>query len=352
MDERYRAILHTLLRQVGGRPGAATVTPLSGDGSDRPFFRLAMGGQSYLAALSSPTLAQGRAEAHAAYRIGRHLHQAGLPVPTIHAYDEASGAILFQDLGDRLLFHAFHDSDAGAWLDLYRQAVTTLADFQLRGREGFRTEWCWDTPRYDTELMLGRESHYFAREFCANFVGLPSLPAGLAEEFVTLAERNAQVPADYLIHRDYQSRNLMVKAGELTVIDFQGARLGPLAYDLASLLNDPYVTLAESHKRELLQVYLQRLGQYISLDQQGFMEEYHHIALQRNLQVLGAYSFLDKARGKAFFRQYITPALERLVRLLTTTLAGHYPVLQGLVAQIAAGWQGVAHYRPRLGDPS
>ena len=346
-DEIQLAPMQRLLQQAGFRPISAgfgqgrssawdRLTPLSGDGSDRLFFRLVLGEKSYLAVFPSPTLAKAQAEAHATYRIANHLRQAGVPVPAIYAYDQESGAILFEDLGDRLLFHEFQAGDEAAVCDLYRQALVILADFQLGARTGFRPEWCWDTPHYDRELMISRESNYFAGEFCSRFIGLSCLPTGLSEEFSALADRISQCPATYLIHRDYQSRNLMVVQGRLRVIDFQGARFGPLAYDLASLLNDPYVTLADACKRQLREYYLQRVGGYISLDPAQFEVEYQHIALQRNLQVLGAYAFLVQERGKEFFRPYIAPALKSLLTLLADSLAVDYPVLYELVGQIAA----------------
>lgn len=336
MDERQLAAIERLLRQAECGSSWDTLTPLAGDGSDRPFFRLVLGENSYLAVFPSPTVARAEAEAHSTYLIGSHLQQSGVPVPAIHAYDPDSGAVLFEDLGDCLLFHEFQAGGEAAVFDLYRQAVVILADFQLGARAGFRPEWCWDTPRYDRQLMISRESNYFAREFCGRYSGLPELPAGLHDEFSALASRISQCPADALIHRDYQSRNLMVLKGRLRVIDFQGARFGPLAYDLASLLNDPYVALTAACKQQLLGHYLQRLGAYISLDQVRFMEDYYHIALQRNLQVLGAYAFLVQERGKVFFKPYIAPALERLSILLAGTLAADYPVLYGLVSHIAA----------------
>jgi len=339
MMDSAQQIIRTLLCQAGEGPEWEALTPLSGDGSDRPFFRVGLGAASYLVAFPSPTMARARAEAHAAYRIGTHFQQAGVPVPAIHAYDQASGAILFEDLGNRLLFHEVREGEAERVAGFYRQAVTLLADLQLGAREGFDAQWCWDTPRYDRELMIQRESDYFAREFCGRFMGIHELPAGLTAEFAALAERNSLASANSLIHRDFQSRNLMVQGDRLRVIDFQGARFGPLAYDLASLVNDPYVELSEAAKDGLIRHYLDRVNTYISLDQVQFMGEYYHIALQRNLQVLGAYAFLTLERGKAFFRAYIDPALHRLSTLLATKLAADYPVLHDLVDQIHASRQ-------------
>lgn len=336
MGEHHTTVIQRLLQQAGLVPNLGKLAPLSGDGSDRPFFRIGLQERTYIAVFPSPTMPRAQAEAHSTWLIGRHLWQAGVPVPEIYAYDQPSGAILFEDLGTRLLFHEVQTGDEAAVHGLYRQAVVILADFQLGARAGFQADWCWDTPRYDQELMINRESNYFAREFCSKFIGF-SLPSGLQEEFLALAERIAKTPCNHLMHRDYQSRNLMVVDGRLRVIDFQGARFGPLAYDLAALLNDPYVSIKDTAKSDLLNCYLQQAATYISLDPVRFMEEYYPIALQRNLQVLGAYAFLVQERGKEFFRSYIDPALERLLTLLAdTTMAADYPVLYDLVGQIAA----------------
>lgn len=344
MNSQHQTIISSLLCQAGINQGGGVLTPLSGDGSDRIFYRIACAAASYLVAFPSPTLLRARAEAHAAYMIGRHLAAVGVPVPGIVAYDQVSGAILFEDLGDCLLFQVFH-AGSDTIFDLYLQAVEALADFQCAAVQGFEPDWCWDSIHYDRELMITRESQYFAREFCRKFIGMNTLPEGLDQEFAALAERISHCPVTGIIHRDYQSRNLMVVDGKIRIIDYQGARFGPLAYDLASLLNDPYVRVAEGSKDELLKAYLLRLGSYISLDPIRFIDDYHHIALQRNLQVLGAYAFLTQERGKAFFIQYIDPALRRLVALLAGTLAGCYPVLQKFSCRIAAvRHNDMAHY--------
>lgn len=336
MPKRPLPAIQRLLQQANHPPLWDELIPLAGDGSDRPFFRLVAGGVSWLAAFPSPTVPRAAAEAEATWLIGRHLWQRSVPVPETLAYDPESGGVLFEDLGHRLLYDELRQGGEAAVLPLYRQAVDILISFQVGARQGFQTQWCWDTPRYDRELMISREANYFAREFCQRWCALSPLPSGLDAEFAALAERVGRCPADFLLHRDYQSRNLMVVEGRLRVIDFQGARLGPLAYDLASLLNDPYVALSSEAKASLLAYYGGQLAAVIPLDLGRFLEDYPHVALQRNLQVLGAYAFLVRERGKGFFAPYITPALNHLVCLLSEELPADYPILTDLVNQLAA----------------
>ena len=100
------------------------------------------------------------------------------------------------------------------------------------------------------------------------------------------------------MHRDFQSRNLMVHQGRLWLIDFQGMRFGPPAYDLAALLIDPYVTLPESLQQGLIELYWSAAGSFLGGDCQGFRQHLQAVRLCRNLQVLGAYGFSARSRRK------------------------------------------------------
>ncbi len=303
-----------------------------GDGSDRRFFRCRAGQRSLIVILPSLTLNQAGAEARASFFIGRHLYDRGVAVPRPYAYDEESAGVVFEDLGTVLLYDEANRPAAEPVVikKYYAQALTALAAFQIRGREEFNLDFCWDTQHYDRSLMLERECHYFSREFCRGYTAV-SPPAGLEDDFNHLVKLVDRVPADYLLHRDFQSRNLMICQEEIKIIDFQGSRLGPLAYDLASLLNDPYVNMPHSWRRELLSKYLGEVTKYTAVSELEFMDSYYHIALLRNLQVLGAYSFLSRIKGKLFFKQFITPAFSDLQILLRGELKGAYPHLQRFV---------------------
>ena len=256
-------------------------------------------------------------------------------MPQILDFDEQSGAIVYEDLGDCLLYDiVVRDGEGDTVREFYQEAVEILAALQVNGKNGFNKEFCWDTTHYDRHLMLERESGYFMEEFCQKYARVTGEPDKLDREFEELADRIERQSVSYLMHRDYQSRNLMITPKGLRVIDFQGARFGPLGYDLASLLNDPYVNLTENFKKDLLNHYLLCLDRHISLDREAFTEEYYHIALQRNLQVLGAYAFLSQERGKVFFRQFMPPALTNLAGLLEGPLAGEYPALSSLTAEL------------------
>ena len=309
------------------------VERLAGDGSGRQFWRLqTRDGRRYVVIAPECGNVAGMREAAAVYGIGRHLAGCGVPVPEIHGYSDRSGILICEDLGDTHLHRAavatdWGDEDGVCRLrDLYRQAVEVLATMQWRGRAGFDVAWCWDTPCYDQALMLERESGYFLRAFWQNMLGQRT-PSGLEHDFARLAALAAQAPADFFLHRDFQSRNLMVKDGRIRVIDFQGGRLGPAGYDLASLLLDPYSALPRDFQEDIYGWYVNVIAGFVTVNHEQFRLWYQALRLQRNLQIIGAFAFLGKERQKVFFLDYLLPALDALLDQAADGLPLRLPVL-------------------------
>ncbi|MCB2181870.1 MAG: phosphotransferase [Desulfobulbaceae bacterium] len=309
---------------------------LSGDGSDRVFFRITIRGQrSYIAVFPSLYLAKGSDEQVSAYRIGVHLYDKGVPVPEIFCYDKENGLIVFEDLGECHLQSLVCKAKSFAEIEsLYHQAIVSLVRFQIEGRQQFDSRFCWDTPCYDEKLMLERESGYFSSSFCKDYMGKIADDHGLVLDFQRIARRAGEQDATYLLHRDFQSRNLMIHEERVRIIDYQGARFGPLGYDIASLLLDPYAGLDDDAQQAVLSFYLNELSHHIPLDTKEFLRGYYCLALQRNLQILGAFAFLSQIKGKVFFEQFIFPALTSLQKLLSKPEGKEYPVLGRLVLEL------------------
>lgn len=129
-----------------------------------------------------------------------------------------------------------------------------------------------------------------------------------------------------LIHRDFQSQNIMVRNDTVSIIDFQGMRRGSPFYDLGSLLYDPYVNLDETFRIELLNFYHERAGTAESLE--AFASAFRKASVQRLMQALGAYGFLAKEKGKTAFLKYIPQAVANL--LDAARRAQCMPVLTGI----------------------
>ena len=307
---------------------------LAGDGSDRRYYRLL--GSPTVVLLFHPFPPGGEVnENDSFYLVGRHLRGQGVPVPEIYTYCREEFWMLLEDLGDisleSVIKRQSQESQIRHW---YRQALGILVDMQIKGREGFDSSWCFDTPVMDRAFLWERECGYFVKAFLNNYLGLPVSVADLAPDFERLLTGALPPGPNYFLHRDFQSRNLFITSGRLRVIDFQGGRLGPLGYDVASLLIDPYVNLSPAWQAELLDYYLDLLATRLEVDAMAFREQYEHLALCRNLQILGAYGYLTKVKGKDQFARFIPPAVLGLRRRLAAR-PGAMPHLEQLVESLA-----------------
>ncbi|MDH3348795.1 MAG: phosphotransferase [Desulfobulbaceae bacterium] len=333
LDDNLQSILIKLASK-GNLTQPFKIGEFSGDGSIRRFFRITdTHNRSLIVILPSPKDHAGLKEARAAHRIGLHLAQANTPVPIIYDYLEESGILLCEDLGTCRLYEiveAARDNASPFPIEIYKKTVCRLAHMQVRGAKNFDKSWCWDTPFYDRTLMMERESGYFLQALCIDYLGLRPDNSQLTSEFEKLANRAGSAPNTYFLHRDFQCRNIMVQDGIPRFIDFQGGRLGPIAYDLASLLIDPYAELTSDIQEELIHVYFHELQSLIPYDEKRFFAEYSALALQRNLQILGAFSFLSQKRGKVFFAPYILPALLSLQCRLAKVDGDDYPALRNI----------------------
>jgi aminoglycoside/choline kinase family phosphotransferase len=218
-------------------------------------------------------------------------------------------------------------------MDRYRAVVDALIVLSREGAKGFDSAWTYQTPAYTRDLILERECRYFCDAFLRGYAGLESSFTELQDEFGCIADHALADAVQGFMHRDLQSRNIMLKNGRHYFIDFQGGRLGPLQYDLASLLIDPYVGLAREEQEELLDYAVQRLTVLHPAADRGFRRGFAHCALSRSLQILGAFGFLSTTKGKRRFDRYIPAALRGLAERLEDVGAPGFPKLQAAVAQ-------------------
>jgi N-acetylmuramate 1-kinase len=247
--------------------------------------------------------------------IGRHLHAKKVPVPIIHEYDLKRGWFIMEDMGKMNLQEAALLAQDP--LPVYEMALARLFFFQTQGAMGFNPQWCYQTQVYDMTVMRQYESDYFKEAFLRLYLGMDREWSELIPAFDHLAQRASRMESCFLLHRDFQSRNIMISPqGKIGIIDWQGARLGPLGYDLASLLIDPYSTLSTEHRTSLFHSYLGLIQGHNPAWVDPFKTYFPYLAIQRNLQILGAFAFLTRVKKKTQFESYIAPALRSLQELL------------------------------------
>ena len=307
------------------RSGLATkssVLPLTGDASDRKYFRvLKRGGKSIVIALHADAFDP---ETLPFLRVAELLLSMPLPVPAILDRAPDLGILALEDLGDVTLQAHLGAAPTAEHRRLYREAVALIELLQRRGAELSSS----DAPPYriafDVEKLtweLDFFKKYFLEAYRGAAISEPTL-AALTEEWRTLAEELASEPR-VLCHRDYHSRNLMLHDGRLYIIDFQDARLGPDTYDLVSLLRDSYVDLREPVVEELVAYFIALKRPSGTPDEAwqawetDFRRRFDVMALQRNLKALGTFGYQTSIRQNPVYIQYIPRTLRHVQQNLT-----------------------------------
>jgi len=318
--------------------GAATerlVTErIEGDGSDRQWSRWKGTGGSMVLADHGLRTTSAVAEVDAFVAIGRHLKDRQIPVPAIYFADTFAGLVFLEDLGNTSLQRVVQAQPSRERvLAAYRLVIDDVVRMAEDGASGFDPRWTFQTPSYSRAVILKRECRYFQDAFLIGYAGVDLAGDDLGDEFNRIADGALTGGDSSFMHRDLQSRNIMLKDDRFYFIDFQAGRFGPPQYDLASLLIDPYVELAPDEQNALLEHALRRMAQRRPIDSAQFRRGFTYCALSRNLQVLGAFGFLSKVKGKPQFARYIPAALQSLATRLATFGPKGFPKLQRRVAQ-------------------
>lgn len=299
--------------------GRIHIEPLAGDGSDRCWFRACHGEKTLILSDHGICLdpSETLTQLKAFVAIGNHLSAKQIPVPKILGHDALSGQVVVEDLGDVHLSSLVIDNKNPEFaLRLYQQVIDHLIDFSQKGIQGFNTDWTCQTPAYSKQLILEKECAYFMTAFVQNYLKKELDFETYEKEFSYIADNALEHGFHGLMHRDMQSKNIMVKEHQVYFIDFQSARIGPLQYDLASLLIDPYVRLSPEIKHRLVSYTLSRLGISSGPQKTEFTRCYHFCCLTRNLQFLGAFAYLVQVKGKSQFKAHIPAAIASLKALI------------------------------------
>jgi len=301
-------------------------------GSDRRYFRVLNDGKS--AVLMECRQDDPDYERHILYT--RFFSSHSVPVPGLITTNEQRKQALFEDLGDTSLYSYLklpHDEDHIE--DLYRSVmdIAVLLHSQV-------TRAVNELPLLAARIFdydhLRWETNYFLERFV---LGMKNIfltdREALDAELHRLAQKTDGFPKS-VIHRDFQSQNIMLTPGGMPhVIDFQGARMAPAAYDIASMLWDPYYRLNDGLRARLLDYYIEEMkSSSAGFDEKTFRESLLPCRLQRHMQALGAYGFLSMVKGKRYFEKHVPEAL-RMLKEETDAARNEYPILHQLVQSLA-----------------
>jgi aminoglycoside/choline kinase family phosphotransferase len=314
MDNRYQALCQWLADVLQVEDVELSV--VSGDASFRRYFRFTQGENSWIAMDAPPE----KEDCSSFVHIARHWFEQGIRVPEIVALDLEKGFILLTDFGDSLLLSALQPEypNPAQGQHYYSKAMFVLDRIQKLDADQA------NLPRYDAEL-LQREMALF-RDWLLDAklgIALTHTESQALQDCFDFLMQRAQAQPQVVVHRDYHARNLMIcEDDELGVLDFQDAVIGPITYDLVSLLRDCYIVWPEEDVqlwcREFYSLITQYRGKIGSFEQ--FKEDFDLMGLQRHIKVAGIFARLSLRDGKHAYLKDIPRTLNYIIKVANSLL--------------------------------
>jgi N-acetylmuramate 1-kinase len=285
------------------------ITPIEKGGSDRKFYRVRCSPEQTIILVKYNLE---REENRHYVEIAEFLDAHKIRAPKIYFHDPAEGLIWIEDLGKTDLWSHRDES----WMvrrAFYESALAEIVKLHCLPEEA-RLMIQKNLPAEFDAALYRWEQNYFFENCLGRFFGVEANElSGLAAlpSLGRIADELAERPR-VLVHRDFQSQNIIIRNGQAHLIDFQGMRPGLAEYDLASLLFDPYVTFTKAECEELLADYEAKrtaAGNPVPADSRA---TFRHCGIQRLMQALGAYGFLGLVKGNTAFLDHIPAAMQSL----------------------------------------
>ncbi len=249
----------------------------------------------------------------------KHFENKNLPVPHIFAQDLSENIYLQSDLGNTTLYDFVKkESKNGEFSDglinKYKEVLKKLIAFQVNGAKNLDWSKCYPREAFDKQSIMW-DLNYF-KYYMLKIAKIPFSEQLLENDFNTFADFLTSADSNYFLYRDFQSRNIMLKNGEIYFIDYQGGRQGAFYYDLASLLYDAKANIPEKTRNELVEYYFNELQSYKKTSKTEFYKYYYSFALIRIMQAFGAYGLRGIVEKKLHFIQSIPLAIKNLKYIL------------------------------------
>lgn len=289
------------------------IIPLAGDASNRRYYRVIFNEQSYVLMVWEPFVDD---DNYPFLSVLQHFHKHKVHVPKVIAKSPQLGVVLLEDLGDLTLERKFWETqNQQLVLPFYKQAIDELIKIHYLASAD-RSSSCtafkiaFDKAKFLWEMNYGRE-HLI--EKLAGVQLSTKEASTLQSIFESICER-LDNEEKRISHRDYHSRNLMIKLGQMRVIDFQDARLGPIQYDLVSLVHDSYVDLEDTLIRDVLGYYFEKADEHLGqrLDRNHFREVFRLQLVQRCFKACGSFASFRNLRNDERYLKYISKTLRKV----------------------------------------
>lgn len=291
--------------------GEYQLVHLRGDASTRRYFRIIGLSDSYILCEDQAI----KSEIADFIQVQKYLSDNRVRVPAIYHIDYSRGLLLEEDLGEITFLKMLSENkDRYKEFELYSEVVDLLLDLHNLKEKAdlsvFNRSFDMDKLFFEVNFT----NHHFINKVL-NVSDVINVTKKISSYFYKIISILAQRPF-YFCHRDFHSKNLLVKDNSFVVIDFQDARLGPVQYDLASLLDDCYYELDISNKQKLLKYYFENSREKKNISFEEFSYIYDLMCLQRGYKAIGSFAYVFNERKNPYYLKYIGFVMEKLKRIM------------------------------------
>jgi aminoglycoside/choline kinase family phosphotransferase len=275
--------------------------------STRIYHRIFLKQETFIGAYNND-----RNENRAFFHFSTVFKNAGFPVPEILRTDSSELYYIIEDLGDLNLLEKLKiEGESDNLKQLYKKSLNQLFRIQLFGFENINFEkFAFPRKAFDSQSILW--DLYYFKYYFLKVSGLAFDEQLLENDFQYLASQLSASKFKGFMFRDFQARNIHIQENDVSFIDYQGGRIGPLLYDLASLLFQASAQLSDSFRDELKNHYFNLMNEKYHISREEFEIELNALAFIRIIQTLGAYGFRGLIEKKAYFINSIPSALNNL----------------------------------------
>ena len=293
------------------------VLPLAGDASTRRYSRIVTDEKSWVLMEWEPFK---DIQNFPFLSVQDYFLSHGIPVPKLLHLEADKGLFLLEDLGDLTLERKFWEFQKQKNILPYYK--TTL-DHLIKIHSLSFHETQKDCTAYKVEFSVEKlmwEFHYMQEHLFEKKWGLQfskEESAALDKNYLDICEQLYSQP-QVICHRDFHSRNVMIKHGKIFIIDFQDARMGPAAYDLVSLLWDSYVDLDSESRQDLIHYYCSNFPEFpkVANSVEDFLKTFDLQTLQRCLKACGSFASFYNNRSDKRYLKYLPKTLKNINTLL------------------------------------
>lgn len=302
-------------------------------GSDRKIIRLKGSNESSVVGIYNENIPENLAF----LSFSKHFKSSGLNIPEIFCESADKSSYLMEDLGDTTLFKKICEDKvrfSSENVELYKRAIENLVEFQTLAGKDIDYSLCYQYDEFG-EGNIRFDLNYFKQRFLDNFYRKEIDSEKLENDLAYITKKLLELPRNYFLYRDFQSRNIMFHKNDLYFIDYQSGRKGALQYDIASLLYDARADIPLELREELLDFYIRTAEKNVKLDSNSFKQYFWYFAMIRILQALGAYGYVGITKGRKDFLQSIPYALKNAGFVLNNRIEkGKLEYLKNILSEI------------------